>query len=346
MGRMVAHLAARLAADGEWAVEIIDTYGRHVNEAHAWLAMPFHFAASVARLVAHCLAGRVALAHVHMAAFGSAYRKSILLLLCRLFAVPVVLHVHGGNFDRFYARLGASRRRLLRWILGGAAEIIVLGEYWRQFFAAELAIPRERVSVLYNGVPRPTPAEARRERHGCEILFLGMIWPEKGIRELLEALASPSLSRLPWHLSLAGIGRIEEYRRASERLGIGDRVTFRGWTDERATEALLAGSDILALPSHFECLPMAILEAMAHGIAVVATPVGAVPEAIIDGESGLLVPVGSSEQLGWALERLIANPALRRRLGAAALTRFRQFFDLDIFEERIREIYRRHAPAG
>src|ERR1700719_1001757 len=96
MGRMVAHLTGRLAGDSALVVDVIDTYGRRVNETNARLAMPFHFIRAVARLVSACAARRIALAHVQMAANGSVYRKSVMMAICRIFRVPVILHVHGG----------------------------------------------------------------------------------------------------------------------------------------------------------------------------------------------------------------------------------------------------------
>lgn len=345
MGRMVGHLTRRLAADGELVVDTLDTYGRRVNENHAWVVMPFHFANAIARLIAACLTRRIALAHVQMAAFGSVYRKSTFMLVCRAFRVPVVLHIHGGDLDRFYATLGDLRLRALRWIVGGVSEVVVLGEYWRRFAIAQLRVPEERVSIVYNGVPRP-PAMARRQnRPCCEMLFLGMVWPEKGIGELLTALALVRGSGSDWHMTVAGIGELERYREQARALGIADRVDFPGWTDESATQELLERADIMVLPSHFECLPMAVIEAMAYGIAVIATPVGAVEEAIVDGETGLLVPVGDVTSLAEAIKRLTENPQLRGRLGANAQARFRETFDLDIFERRIREIYRKHMIA-
>ncbi len=345
MGRMVGHLVRRFAADGELRVATLDTYGRRVNERHAILSMPFHFAAAVARLAAACAARRVALAHVHMAGFGSVYRKSAAMLVCRLFHVPVILHIHGGDLDRFHARLGPLRRWALRRTASGAAEILVLGEYWRNFVVAHLGVPGARVTILYNGVPRPEARPYRAIRSRCELLFLGMVWPQKGMDELLAALALPVLVRLSWHMTIAGIGKIAEYRARAWALGIADRVDFVGWTDETVTQGLLEHADILVLPSHFECLPMAVIEAMAYGLAVIATPVGSVREAVDDEVSGLLVPVGDSQRLAEAMKRLIESPSLRRQLGAKAYERFCQTFDLDIFERRMREIYRKHMAV-
>jgi glycosyltransferase involved in cell wall biosynthesis len=346
MGRMVAHLTRRLAADRALAAATIDTYGRRVNEAGAQYLMPFHFLCAVYRLLVACAAGRIALAHIQMAAYGSVYRKSVMMLICRLFQVPVILHIHGGDLDRFCAGLSERRLRALRWIIAGVSEVIVLGEYWRRFMVTTLDVPRERVTIVHNAVPRPALARDKRGRTLCELLFLGMVWKEKGIDELLAALARPVMAGAAWHLTIAGIGDLPRYQESARRLGIADRIAFVGWTDEQATQSLLERAEILILPSHFECFPMAVVEAMAHGLAIVVTPVGSVQEAIADGETGLLVPIGDSEALARAIRRLIDDPVLRRRLGAHARARFCQSFDLDIFERRIRQIYRKHMLAG
>jgi glycosyltransferase involved in cell wall biosynthesis len=346
MGRMVAHLTERLAANRALAMATIDTYGRRVNEANAQYLMPFYFFHAVIRLLLACLARRIALAHVQMAANGSVYRKSVMMLICRLFRVPVVLHIHGGDLDRFCAGLGALQLNALRWIVGGASEVIVLGKYWREFVISTLAVPRERATVVYNAVPRPALVADKGHSECCELLFLGMVWKEKGIDELLNALALPSLFNANWRLTIAGIGDIPHYQERARRLRIADRVAFVGWADGHATQRLLERADVLVLPSHFECFPMAVVEGMAYGLAVVVTPVGAVREAITDGETGLLVPVGDSERLARAIKRLIDDPPLRRRLGAHARARFCQSFDLDIFERRMRQIYGKHMIAG
>jgi glycosyltransferase involved in cell wall biosynthesis len=346
MGRMVAHLTDRLAADRALAIATIDTYGRRVNEANAQYLMPGYFLLAVIQLLLACAMRRIALAHVQMAAYGSVYRKSVMMLICRAFRIPVVLHIHGGDLDRFCGDLGAPRLNVLRWIVGSVSEVIVLGEYWRELVVSKLAVPREHVTIVYNAVPRPVLVTDKGRREICELLFLGMVWKEKGIDELLEALSLPDISRRNWHLTIAGIGSISHYQARARELGIADRVRFVGWTDGNATQRLLERADILVLPSHFECFPMAVIEAMAYGLAVITTPVGSVPEAITDEETGLLVGVGDSESLARAITRLIDDPVLRRRLGTHARARFCQAFDLDIFERRIRRIYRKHMIAG
>ena len=133
-----------------------------------------------------------------------------------------------------------------------------------------------------------------------------------------------------------------------EALGLSGRVRLAG--ERRDVPELLAAADVFVLPSASEGLPVSVLEAMAAGLPVIASRVGGVPEQVSDGETGLLVEPGDPSDLTAALDRLIADPSLRRRLGAAGRARAEQAFDLDPFrrahvELYSRELARRRLPA-
>jgi glycosyltransferase involved in cell wall biosynthesis len=166
----------------------------------------------------------------------------------------------------------------------------------------------------------------------CRLLFLGRVGVRKGVADLLQALASPVLAAHSWHIDLAGDGDIEAYADRARALGLQDRVRFHGWTDPAP---LLARADILVLPSRNEGLPVAIIEAMAHGLPVVATPVGAIEEAVRHEQTGLIVPPRNPGALAAALARLIADPALRHRLGAAGRERYLAEFEIGAFNDRL-----------
>jgi glycosyltransferase involved in cell wall biosynthesis len=120
-------------------------------------------------------------------------------------------------------------------------------------------------------------------------------------------------------------------------------VDFPGWLGHSETAALLQQTDILTLPSFVESLPMAVIEAFAYGIAVVATPVGAVPEVVAHERNGLLVPVGDAEALANALERLLEDGALRRRLGDAARRDHAERYEINTYIKRLVSIWRKAA---
>jgi glycosyltransferase involved in cell wall biosynthesis len=159
-------------------------------------------------------------------------------------------------------------------------------------------------------------------------VFLGYLSARKGVPELMEALASPAMAVLPWRAMLAGGGPIDEFKARAAALGLSDRVAFPGWIDQVAASALCAAADILVLPSHAEGLAMSVLEGLAHGLAVVATPVGAHAEVLESERSGLLTPPGDVAGLSAALARVVGDPALRNRLRAGARQRFLDRFDV------------------
>ena len=171
------------------------------------------------------------------------------------------------------------------------------------------------------------------------LVFLGYLSARKGVPELLEALAGPALAALPWRATLAGGGPVDEFRARAIALGLADRVAFPGWIDQPSASALCAAADILVLPSHAEGLAMSILEGLAHGLAVVATPVGAHAEVIEPEQSGLLVPPGDVAALAAALARVVGDPALREHLRAAARHRFLDRFDVRSYASSLARLH-------
>lgn len=327
IGRLVNHIVAHCEAAGIGpGFIVIDPWGPR-NLA----LMPFFFVRALVQIVWHVARGRVALMHVNMASWGSVARKGPIVQLARALRIPVVLHLHAGDFETFYGTLPRIGQRYVRGLFARCDRLIVLGEPWRRFLREVAGIPDRRILVLENAVAGPPAAPDRRHDGPCRLLFLGRIEPEKGVGELIAALADPRLRPLDWRASLAGAGDIAAYRRQAEQAGIAERVEFLGWQPEAEARALLDACDIFVLPSHFEGLSMAILEAMAYGLAIVCTPVGSIPSAVEDEVSALFVPVGDAAALASALLRLIAAPALRAQLQAAARDGFNRKFDIGLY---------------
>jgi glycosyltransferase involved in cell wall biosynthesis len=336
IGRVVAYLQRGCRGrEAELRLTIIDSYGPDRK-----ILMPVWFALAFFRLLLAALTGRIDVLHLNVAERGSVWRKGILVWLARIFRIPVVLHCHGAEFVEWCRNLSPSARRLLTATLARTQRVIVLGRYWRDFVSGELGVPGDKIEILHNAAPMPTGKRLRAGDDGVRILFLGRLGERKGVPELLRALADPRLATLRWIAVLAGDGAVERFRAETRALGLSDRIELTGWIDEAAARRQLATADMLVLPSHNEGLPMAVLEAMAHGLAVVTTPVGAIPDAIRDGETGLLVPARDPLRLADALHRLIVDPALRKGLGERAHARFADEFSIDAYTVRLMVIYR------
>lgn len=285
------------------------------------------------RFVALLARHRRVLVHVHCASRASFWRKSVFMAIAHAARCPVVLHLHGGGFARFYEEeCGPLGRRLVRHFLGRAACVIGLTEGWRDWLAP----------FNLNVVCIPNPVRAAPAVPGARgnvILFLGRIEEAKGVPELLKAFAVLRNTVRDAELVCAGSGDLEGAQRRAEALGIGDAVRFTGWLDEAGKRAWLARAGALALPSHAEGLPMSLLEAMAAGVPVVASAVGGIPDVVKHGVNGLLVAPRDSVDLLRALRRLLREPALAARLGAAGRETVRARFSPEQVLARLDEVY-------
>lgn len=281
------------------------------------------------------------LVHIQTASRASFWRKSVVCLLARAARRPYLLHVHGGEFMKFYGEESSRlAQRFIRHTLAHAALVIALSQEWRERLAR--IAPTARIEVVPNGVRLPDIQALGQPRdREPSVLFVGDLIRAKGVYDLLHAFARIA-GRFPrLELTCAGGGEMEALRRLAAEHGLQQRVACRGWLGPDRLRAELAGASVFVLPSYAEGMPMALLEAMSWGLPVIATPVGGVPQVIEHEENGLLVGPGDIEGLAAAMARLLSEAALRERLGAAARRTIETRFSLDVTLDRLGEVYRR-----
>jgi glycosyltransferase involved in cell wall biosynthesis len=317
-----------------WRVEHVTTHRDGSAAAKAGA-----FAAGLTHYLWALLFRRPALVHVHMSHYGSAARKAVLVWLAAARGVPVLIHVHGSDFDVMYDRLPRPLRALVRATLHRGAVVVALGDSWARRLST--IAPRARVATVPNAVL--VPAEPARLGPGpVQVVFLGEIGERKGAFALLEAWAKIAAEPdvlAGAQLVMAGDRGAERAERLIAELGIAESAQVRSWLAPPDVARLLGGADVFVLPSRNEGQPMALLEAMAHGLCVVAGDVGGIPEMVEHGRSGLLVPPDDPDALYTALRRVLTDPVLRTRLGAAARQRVLERFDLDVVWRRFDALY-------
>jgi glycosyltransferase involved in cell wall biosynthesis len=244
----------------------------------------------------------------------------------------------------------------LEWVFGKIRPDAVIGCHESQAVEVAPAVrrvsPRIRLIGITNGVdtrafsppPGGVPDPGSPFRFGVKhvVLIVGHLSEVKGYPVFLEAAARTIVDvddvafvALGGETTSPGYRAFLE-RRASE-LGIRERLHFLGWRDDVAE--VLRAADVMVLPSLDEGLPIAILEAMACGRPVVATPVGGVPEAVVDGQTGLLVPPGDAAALSDAMTRLLRDPALGRRLGDEGRRRAETVLSIERVASRVEALY-------
>jgi glycosyltransferase involved in cell wall biosynthesis len=288
-----------------------------------------------ASLVRVLLSNRVALLHVHMTSQASTWRKIVFIATSMLFSVPYVIHLHGGNFVEFYRKdCGPVGRRLIRFFLEHAAFVIALSQSWADGLTG--ISPKARIKVLFNSVAMPLGKADEGEGAAPLILFLGRIHRDKGVFELIRALA---LLKIPFEAVVAGDGDLKAVQDFAVKMGIQGRVSFPGWITGTAKEALYARTAIFVLPSYHEGVPMGMLEAMSWAIPVVTTPVGGIPEIVSEGREAVFVEPRNVEALAAALEKLLADRLLRRTMGEAGRSRIAEEYTHDALRPQLEQLW-------
>lgn len=296
--------------------------------------------------IARALAVReVDLMWVHTSADASFRRKAVVVALVRLARVPLMLHVHAGEFDRYYEAAGRPERAVIRRVLGAADLVVALAPVWERRLRAMGA---RHTTSIPNPVVVPAVGDGACREAG-RIVFLGRYGEAKGTSVLVEAVGRLARDVPGVTLVMAGDGDAAAVRAEVRRLGIEDRVQTLPWVAHEEAARLLDTSAVFALPSRAEGLPMALLEAMARALPVVVTPVGGIPELVRDGEHGLFVAPDDPAGLAEALGRLVGDPDEARRLGQAGRRRVERTCAVPVVVAEVaralRECLRRRAPA-
>ncbi len=265
-------------------------------------------------------------------------------LLGRELGVPVICTAHGSDVNVYPMRSRLVRRATC-WTLRHADRVITVSENLKNE-ALALAGLRE-ITVVRNGAMRrnfqPYPrTEARTslklQPAGKIVSFIGYLRPEKGIEFLLEAFAR--LHRNDTHLCIVGDGPLRESLIAkAEQLGILENCIFAGRRPHSEIPLWISASDCVVLPSLSEGFPTILPEVMLCGVPIIATPVGGIPEAVRDGDTGLLVPCGDPEAIARALSTLLADEQVAWRLGTRAQEMARQSLTWEANAKKMVEIY-------
>jgi glycosyltransferase involved in cell wall biosynthesis len=242
----------------------------------------------------------------------------------------------------------AIDRRLARWTDRVVGNSLAVVEFYRK-----AGVPEDRLSMIYSGIedeehPPVDPAAVRAEfgfpPDAPLALFAGRLAAQKGVEDLLAALDLLQHVRPDLRTLIVGDGplrgRLEDMARAFQ---LGALVKFPGHRDD--VPRLLAAADVLVLPSLYEGLPNVVLEAMRFRKPVVATSAPGTTELVVDGRTGLLVPVKKPPALAQAIRSVVADPELARRLGEAGRARVEEEFRAGAMVGRYADLYEELAGA-
>jgi glycosyltransferase involved in cell wall biosynthesis len=328
----IATIVAKLV-ESRGGVQLLDTSKAQRGSWHERLTRPGRLLLELSRQ----LQRQPRSVLVFCSAHGSFWEKGLWLMMARRRGVPMLVMMVAGTFPEFYQGLAAPLRRLVAWLLERFHTVLVQTEGWRRFYS-EIG-PRGNYVVLPNGVDCQefVPAE-RAPSDVPTILFVGWLIPEKGVFDLIDAARILRERGVVFVMKLVGPfhGNGPALRARIAQVGLEESVQLVGALDSRARilEAYHA-ADIFTLPSWAEGLPVAVLEAMACGLPVVATHVGGTPDLVQDGTSGLLVSPRDPSALAGALETLAKDRSRRLSYGRAARLRVESAFSNEMFVEGV-----------
>ncbi len=274
--------------------------------------------------------------HIHVASYGSTFRKGWYVHTAKKWGGKVILHIHGAEYMLFYER--SNRKDKIVSILKEADEVIALSADWKKKFDETFEL--NNCVVLENGidVERLKPAITKIEDHPHTFVSLGRLGERKGTYDLIKAIEEVKIQVPDIKCYLAGDGDTDRCKQIVEEKKLKNNVIIVGWADFDKKLELLKKSSVLVLPSYNEGLPMAILEGMACGKAIISTTVGAIPEVISD-ENGILVEPGDVQALAQALIECSQNLQFMNSISKNNIKKIDSEFSMKVMHQKLAQYY-------
>jgi Glycosyltransferase len=278
---------------------------------------------------------RMGITHIHAHFAGMAARTAF--WIQKFFGISFSLTAHANDiFTPRDFEIGLDK------LVGAARAIITETDYAKKFLQERFPERADRIHRIYNGLNLAEFSHADFSSVRPLVVAVGRLIDKKGFADLIQACRLLVDCRKSFRCQIFGEGPLEEkLRRQSEELKLQNCVELPGPRPQHEIRKYLAAGTVFVLPSvidpegGMDNLPTVIMEAMATGLPVISTAIGGIPEMVIDNETGLLVSAGDADGLADAIEKVIVDLSLARRLGENGYRRTVQLFSI---EKNVREL--------
>lgn len=281
-----------------------------------------------------CCVHNYDIVHIHMSSDSSYLRKSFFIKNSKKAGKKLVLQQHGGDIQNYYLKLDEKRKCRFKEILSMPDTMLVLGVGLKIFF--DEILTNHNIKVFYNSIK--IPETYSKDYSNNNILFLGRLCKDKGLRELFSAMKKVVAVVPDAHLYLGGIWEDKELEILEREIKA--HISFVGWVDGREKEELLEKCSVFVLPSYYEGQPISVMEAMTHSLTVVATTVGSIPEMITSKVSGELVTPRDENALSEALIRVLTDIEYKKQLAMAGRRIAENIYDINVRIDELCDIYK------
>ena len=344
----------------EFELHVVDTSKRQLRwavENPTWKT-PIYFARDFLRLLRALVRLRPDVVLVHAAPSFSLLRDWVFMVIARIAGAKVICHYHGTLHTRFPSGETRSGRAIGRMLMSAAHRVIVLGPSYQKEMAkawkrddlvwAPNMADVELFRSVAAGIRVPWLASGDRA-----VLFVGRLSAPKGLYDLFDAIPLVIERHPEAKFVLVGVAESDAMepviRAEADRRGITARIAFLGTIEGRDKAVAFATSQMIVVPSWTEAFPLVIPEAMAAGLPVIATAVGAIPDFVKDEEDGFLIAPGDSPALAERICRLLDDEGLRRRIGERVRERAPREFAIEVGCGKVVEVAKgmlANAPAS
>ncbi|MDD4515332.1 glycosyltransferase family 4 protein [Massilibacteroides sp.] len=271
---------------------------------------------------------RYSIIHIHLSEAPSLVRKLPLFLYSKLWGKKTVIHFHTNTINNTFFPL-------YKFVFKNANAVITLSRSVRDWVISSLGAKKECI-VIYNPCRQVNTLNIEKEKI---VLYAGVLNKKKGYIDLIEAFAQTTKEYPDWTLVLAGNGEIKQGKEYAKKSGIEDLVIFPGWITGEEKHNLFSKASIFCLPSYAEGFPTAILDACSYGIPFITTPVGGIPDIVIDGKNGYLFHPGDIVELKEKISLLMGSTLQRQKLGHAAKDLSQNTFGQKKINEELDKLY-------
>ena len=269
--------------------------------------------------------------HIHVSTTVSANRKYIFFKLAKLLRKKTIIHLHCGS------QLSEIWNKKYADMLTNSDKCITLSKNIKNYIITKIG-NCTNIEVLYNPCP-DVSLKDEKNVDNCTILFAATLYKTKGYLDLIEAFGQIAAKYPNWKLLLAGNGDQQDGLELVKKYNIENQVEFLGWIKDDRKDLIFRTSTIFCLPSYAEGFPMAILDAWAYRLPIITTPVGGIPDIVVDGKNGLLVNPGDIINLANKLELLIKDQKLRKQIADESYKLSTTTFSLETMSKKLSLIY-------
>ena len=299
-----------------------------------------YFIGAYFKIILYIVKEKPDIVHVHMSHSGSFERVNLIKKMCIKLKTPIIVHLHGSEFKKFYDNSSSKKQKEISRFFEEVSGIIALGKKWERVV---LDISKNANVIVLNNTVK-IPEVVGHDEKDLQILFLGVLIERKGVLDILKALKKLNdigiLEEYNIQFNIAGNGAEESKLKEFVKLnGMNKYVNFLGWINDEEKKDMLKINQLFVLPSYNEGLPIAILEAMSYGLAVISTNVGSIQEAVYDEINGFIVKPGDVDGYVEVLKKLILNKDLRKKMMREFRRIALQEFDEKNYFKKIKILY-------